>query len=192
MKKNIHRITIAVSVLITLAIILTSCTAKPTVNAEPTPLGKITDYKLSASPVPQKGKPAPDFQLQMPDSQIMMLSDLKGKAILLNFWQVNCPYCVKEMPYLEQTYRDFSSAGFALVAINVGESTTKVDNFLATRRFSFPNIMDFNITVSNIYNVRYLPTTYLIDKAGNIVDVKIGAFQNAGEIASAVKAILDR
>lgn len=190
MKTRFKNITIIIFFLLTT--LFTSCSSLPIVSGEPTPLGKITDYKLSASLVPQKEKPAPDFQFQMPDGQTMMLSDLKGKAVLLNFWTVSCPYCVKEMPYLEKTYKDYSKDGFVLLAINAGESTTRVNTFLETRHFTFPIIMDFDITVSDVYNVRYLPTTYLISKAGNIVDVKIGAFQNAGEIAAAVKNIIDR
>ena len=53
------------------------------------------------------GNPAPDFQLLTLDGNPVPLSDLQGKPVLINFWQVRCPPCRVEMPYLQQVYEEW-------------------------------------------------------------------------------------
>jgi len=126
----------------------------------------------------------------MPDGETMFLSDLEGKVVLLNFWAVSCPYCVKEMPYLQQAYDSLSSQGVVILGINTGESEKTVAKFVSSKSLSFPIILDTEYYASVLYGAQYLPTTYLIDKAGNISTVKIGAFTNGEQITTALKALL--
>ncbi len=165
-----------------------SCTS--TSSSDKIGLGAVTDYRSYREQLLAKNGPAPDFQLQMPDGETIFLSDLKGKVVLLNFWAVKCPYCVREMPYLQQAYDLLSSQGVVVLGINTGESEKTVAKFVSSKNLSFPIILDSDYYATILYRVLDLPTTYLIDKAGNISTVKIGAFTSAEQVTTALKALL--
>jgi peroxiredoxin len=177
-----------IPVIIVLVLIFgASCTP---INASSTKLGTVTDYRSYVQqPLAQNGS-APDFQFQMPDGETMFLSDLKGKTVLLNFWAVSCPYCVKEMPYLQQAYDSLSSQGVIILGVNTGESAKTVAKFVSSKKLSFPVLLDPEYYASILYNAQYLPTTYLIDKAGNINNVKIGAFSDAEQIITSLEELV--
>jgi peroxiredoxin len=154
--------------------------------------GKVTGYRSDKSQPAVKDSTAPDFQFQMPDGKTMLLSDLRGKVVLLNFWQVNCPWCVKEMPFMQQIYQEWSDRGLEILAINVREPETMVKSFVTGRNLTFPIILDPEVYPSTLYAIRYLPTSYIIDRAGKIRNIKIGAFMKAEEIANEVKAVIEQ
>jgi peroxiredoxin len=182
------RITLAAIVAMALILTVNAC-SKSSGNGN-TALGKVTDYRSYSSQSLIQNGPAPDFQFQMPDGTTLFLSDLRGKVVLLNFWGVNCPYCVVEMPYLQQAHNELSVDGVVILGINTGEPEKTVAKFVTSKQLTFPIILDPDIYTSILYGVRYLPTTYLIDKAGNIQSVKIGAFKDANEIITTLKALL--
>jgi len=153
--------------------------------------GKVTDYRAAEPAALEKDKPAPDFQFTRSNGETILLSQLTGIVVLLNFWAVDCPYCVREMPLFEQVYQQMGDTRLVVLAINTGESETKVTQFLAQRTLNYDIILDPVLYVSTLYEARYLPTTYIIDKAGNVVAGKIGAFSNAAEITAAIAPYLD-
>ena len=153
-------------------------------------LGKITDYDIDYSQSLEVNKPAPDFQFESPDGEVMFLSDLQGKAVLLNFWQVRCPPCVYEMPYLQAVHDEWSDRGLVLLAINVGESSSTVKRFLESHELSFMVLLDRKLAASRLYSIRAIPTTILIDKDGLIAGYKVGAFQSKEEIEAGIREIL--
>jgi peroxiredoxin len=182
------RITLAA--IITLALVLIANACSKSSGDDDTALGRVTDYRSYRSQPLVKNGPAPDFQFQMPDGTTLFLSDLLGQVVLLNFWAVNCPYCVVEMPYLQNAYDELSVDGVVILGINTGESEKTVVKFVARKKLTFPIILDPDVYVSALYGVKYLPTTYLIDKTGNIQSAKIGAFKNSNEIITTLKALL--
>jgi peroxiredoxin len=94
------------------------------------------------------------------------------------------------MPYLQEAYNELSADEVVILGINTSDSEGAITKFLTNKKLSFPSIRDSDFYVSTLYQVRYVPTTYLIDKTGNIQIVKIGAFANAAEIITALKALL--
>jgi peroxiredoxin len=128
------------------------------------------------------GNLAPGFQLQSLDGQSVSLSDLQGKPVLLNFWATRCPPCVSEMPYLQEIYNEWSETELILLAINIGESSAKVKEFMQSHSLSLPVLLDTNQDIAQEYNIRYIPTTFLIDKKGIIQATKVGAFSSKREI----------
>lgn len=153
-------------------------------------LGKITDYAVDYSQSLEAHKPAPDFQFQNADGEVMFLGDLKGKAVLLNFWQTQCPPCVHEMPFLQAVDDEWSDRGLVLLAINVGESSSAVKRFLESHNLSFPVLLDTKLAVSRLYGIRAFPTTFLMDKDGLIAGYKVGAFQSKEEIEAGIREVL--
>lgn len=125
---------------------------------------------------------APDFQLQNLDGQLVSLSDLRGKPVLLNFWATWCGPCRGEMPHLEQIYQEWSNKGLILLTINIGESSSQVGDFMREYNLSMPVLLDIRQVVAQQYNITAIPTTFFIDKDGIIQEKIVGAFPNKESI----------
>ena len=181
-------LTITLVSVLAIGLVLGGCSSES--NAEGPSLGMITNYTIDYSQRLEADKPAPDFQFQNPDGQVMFLSDLKGKAVLINFWQVRCPPCVYEMPHLQQIYDEWTDKGLELLAINVGETSSTVKRFLQSRDLSLPVILDKGWAVASLYGIRYFPTTLLLDTDGAIQGAKIGPFQGKEEIEAGIRTVI--
>ena len=124
-------------------------------------------YTLTPLPKPLA---APGFTLEDMDEEKHSLKDFHGKVILLNFWATWCPPCRREMPSMERLYQKFNGENFTVIAINQMEDGDHV--FAYTGQLdvdpTFTILFDKDSKVSNNYRVSGLPTTYLIDKQGNI------------------------
>jgi len=136
------------------------------------------------------GEPAPDFQLSDLDGQSVSLSDFRGKPVLINFWATWCPSCVSEMPYIQEIYEEWSDKGLVVLAINIGESSSKVEEFMQSHNLSFTVLLDIKQNVAQKYNFQYIPTTFFIDKDGIIQEKVIGPFQNKTQIENRLSKIL--
>ncbi len=114
--------------------------------------------------------PASDFALQNMDEETIKLSDYRGKVVLLNFWATWCPPCVRELPSMERLQGLVGREAFKVIAINQMEAPDDVFAFTGqlTIEPTFEIVFDTDSKVSQAYAVRGLPTTYLIDKKGNI------------------------
>lgn len=119
------------------------------------------------------GKQAPDFTLENLKGESVRLSDFKGKNVLVNFWATWCPYCVKEMPDLNQLYTEHKENDFVVLAVDVGESKETVEKYLKDQDYTFPVLLDKDGSISIKYMVRGLPTSFMIDKEGNIRAIKM-------------------
>ena len=136
----------------------------------------ITGCSDNPKQVAQVGMPAPNFQLKNLNGQSVSLSNLQGKPIVINFWATWCSPCTYEMPYLQQIYDEESAKGLLVLAINIGESSAKVRQFIESNGFSFPVLLDTKRDVAQDYNIQYIPSTFFIDKYGIIQEKIIGAF----------------
>lgn len=119
------------------------------------------------------GKPAPNFTLENLQGEQVTLSELKGKNVLINFWATWCPYCIEEMPDLDKLYTENKDDDFVVLAIDVGEPQSDVEEYLSENPYEFPVLLDKDGKVSMQYLVRGIPTSYMIDKEGNIRAIKM-------------------
>lgn len=127
--------------------------------------------KLSHTLMPVKQViPASDFVLADMDDEKVKFSDYRGKVILLNFWATWCPPCIREMPSMERLQQKVAAKDFKVVAVNQMEDADVVFAFTGQLPIdpTFQILLDTSSKVSQAYAVRGLPTTYLIDKKGNI------------------------
>ena len=138
----------------------------------------------------QVGNLAPDFQYQNADGQSTYLSDLRGRPVLINFWQVRCPPCRMEMPYLQQVYEEWSDKGLVVLAINMGESSAQVGAFMQSHDLSLPVLLDAKQAVAQKYNIWSIPTTFFIDKDGIIQEKIVGAFPSKIAIEEKLSKII--
>ncbi len=139
---------------------------------------------------PRVGQRAPDFELKNLDGQTISLEDLRGKAVLLNFWATWCGPCRGEMPYLEEIYQEWSDEKLLLLAINIGESSSQAKDFLQSNNLSLPVLLDIRQAVAEQYNITAIPTTFFIDKDGIIQDKVVGSFRDKETIESYIFKIV--
>jgi peroxiredoxin len=124
--------------------------------------------KLGVEPLHKKGL-APDFTLKDPSGASVNLRSLKGKVVFLNFWAAWCPSCKLEMPAMEELHREFGGRGLVILAVNFQESPEEIGEFLRQNGLTFITPLDRKSEVFQLYQAWSLPTTYIIDKDGEIV-----------------------
>jgi len=122
---------------------------------------------MAASP-PLVGGPAPLFELDSLEGQIVKLSDLKGEFVVLNFWATWCVPCIKEMPELQKAHESLTANHVKIIGINFAESRNKVVEYTRENHLSFPVLLDGFGNVSQDYDVINLPVTYFISPDGII------------------------
>lgn len=137
------------------------------------PTGARLVAKLSPAADPEAtpvkvGDPAPDFTLSNLDGQSISLKGLRGKVVLVNFWATWCGPCRVEMPHLEKLYQEYHKQGVAFLTIS-DEQPETVRQFLKARNYSFGSMVDAQSVVSNLYGVRGIPHTFLVDRSGRVV-----------------------
>ncbi len=138
----------------------------------------------------QIGKPAPDFTLLDLNGQPVSLSSLIGKPVLINFWATWCPPCRYEMPFIQEIHEEWADKGLVVLAINVGEDSSTVSDFIQENNYSLPVLLDTDQRAAFEYGIRYFPTTFFIDKDGIIQAIKVGAFLGKAEIEGKLGKII--
>ncbi len=119
------------------------------------------------------GDKAPDFVLNKMNGDEMALSSLKGQKVFLNFWASWCPPCQAEMPDIQKLYQEDNNV--AILAVNLQEENKKVINFMFSNNYTFPVVMDKTGQVARDYLVRGIPTTYILDEDGILMNKASGA-----------------
>jgi peroxiredoxin len=125
------------------------------------------------------GQPAPDFGLPTLGGETVRLSDLKGQVVLVNLWATWCPPCKAEMPMINDFYQAHQEAGFTALMANVQEEGSTVRAFIEANGFTFPVLLDSQGELMRLYGVRGLPTTFIIDRNGQVRHIQTGAITQA-------------
>lgn len=143
-------------------------------------------------PAPQKGFLAPDFSLETLDGKTVTLSELRGKPILLNLWASWCGPCRLEMPAMEVVYQDYKDEGFIILALNVTsqDSVSAARNFVLELGLTFPILLDYTGSVSQLYQLRAFPTSFFIDRDGIIQEVVLGGPMSEALLRTRVERLL--
>ncbi len=129
--------------------------------------------------IPKEFLPAPSFSLPALESdsgqQTVRLSDYRGKLVLLNFWASFCAPCRREMPALENLWLRYRNQGLVVLALSADrDNLERVTAFINEGSYSFPVLLDSEGEVRKTYEVRALPTSYLIGRDGKFVGRIIG------------------
>ncbi len=111
--------------------------------------------------------PAPALELQDMQGASVSLAGLRGQVVLVNLWATWCPPCKAEMPTLEAYFNDHKEQGFVVVAINDGDPTKDVVQFVKDYRLSFPVWLDPAYSATErAFNAPNLPSSFVIDRKG--------------------------
>jgi cytochrome c biogenesis protein CcmG/thiol:disulfide interchange protein DsbE len=135
------------------------------------------------------GQLASDFSLPALDGETVRLSDLKGQVVLVNLWATWCPPCKAEMPTINDFYQAHQEAGFIALIVNVQEDGSTVRAFIEANGFTFPVLLDSRGELMRQYGVRGLPTTFIIDRNGQVRHIQTGAITQA-ELETIVTPLL--
>jgi thiol-disulfide isomerase/thioredoxin len=127
------------------------------------------------TPVAER-KAAPDITLDIVDGDKLKLSDLRGRVVVVNFWASWCPPCRREMPSLERLKGLMKGEPFEIVAINAGEDEDEISGFRAAMKpaLSFRLALDAKADAMKAFSISGLPTTYVIDRQGQVVYRALG------------------
>ncbi len=119
---------------------------------------------------------APESTFVLLDGSKRTTVDLKGKVTLVNFWATSCTTCVAEMPELAATYNKYRERGYDTLAVAMSyDPPSYVVNFAESRKLPFPVAIDNTGAVAQAWgDVRLTPTTYIVNKRGEIVKRYIG------------------
>ena len=136
---------------------------------------------------------APDFELVDMNGMNHSIADYRGKVILINFWATWCKPCTTEMPSLNSLYNAYKKRGFEVVAVSTDRNASSVRKFLGREKgIDFLVLLDPGSETMRQYGVFSLPTTFLINTSGMIVEKFMGEQQWMGpEIQMKIEKVLD-
>ena len=123
---------------------------------------------------PARQKIADDFTLATPKGHKVKLSDYRGKLVFMNFWATWCPPCREEMPAMQRLWDQQKDKGFVILAISVDHDPGLVPSFVKNHKFTFPVLVDPKMEAANAYGVRALPSSFIIDRQGNMAALALG------------------
>ena len=143
-------------------------------------LGRNAAGAMSKAPqinsVSEKNMPLKDFTLPDLEGKMTSLSDYKGKVIFLNFWATWCPPCREEMPSIQQLHEKLGNDQFVILAVAESSGTSEqIGKFMKENKYTFKVLNDVKREVAAKYQIIGVPTTFLIDKKGIIVDKYVGS-----------------
>ena len=119
---------------------------------------------------------APESTFVLLDGSKKSTADFKGKVTLVNFWATSCVTCVAEMPQLIATHQKYAQQGYDTVAVAMSyDPPSYVVNYTETRQLPFKVAIDNTGAVAKAWgDVKLTPTTYLVNKRGEIVKQYVG------------------
>ena len=119
-----------------------------------------------------EGAIAPEISLKTPEGEILALSSLRGKVVLIDFWASWCGPCRKENPNVKKIYEKYKDQGFEIYAVSLDNNEAQWKGAIAKDGLAWKHVSEllgWKGTVSRAYGVGSIPQTFLLDKEGRIV-----------------------
>ena len=145
----------------------------------------------------QPGDEVPDFSLTLYSGyeyngqSVVKISDLRGKVVFINFWASWCKPCEQEAPALEQVWEYYQPSGrVVFLGIDYVDTEIPARAFLKKFNNTYPNGPDIRTEISQMFRIKGVPETYIIDTNGILSYVKIGPFLNVDEIKTIIDPLL--
>jgi thiol-disulfide isomerase/thioredoxin len=171
----------AVILLILLTAFSFSCATAEEVQESEADQGEELLVLMPELKMPEIGESAPSFEVSTVDGEAFSFKDqTKGKVVSIIFWSLFCAPCRRSMPILNHLHDEYRDKEFELLAVNMdGEQMLEgVKAYIAEEGLGFTILMDEydgeSMKVADPYGVQGTPTTYVIDKLGNVAFSKVG------------------
>ena len=129
----------------------------------------------SLSGLTRTNQSSPNFTLPLFNGEEMVLSDLRGRPVVINFWASWCAPCVDEAPSLERTWKRFMGDGVVFIGVDIQDSDESARAFIEEFNITYPNGHDEDGTITIDYGVIGLPVTFFVNRNGIIDRRWVGA-----------------
>jgi peroxiredoxin/tetratricopeptide (TPR) repeat protein len=138
---------------------------------------------------PAVGTKAPGFELASPAGETLSLTGLRGHVVVVNFFATWCPPCRAETPDLIAVEARYRARGVIFLGVDDREDATLVTVFAQHKGIRYPIVLDKTGSVEEHYDVRAIPTTYVLDRDGTIRYAQVDEL-NASVLSGAIDAVL--
>ncbi len=168
---------ILILIMITAMLFVTACAKKNDVIVDPpnnVPENALNNEEEKVT----KEEPvmAPDFELEDLEGNMVKLSSLQGKKVIINFWATWCGFCVEEMPDLMKLQEEYKD-DLVVLYVNVGESKEDVLKFVEKEKITGTILLDAKQQVAATYGVRNFPSTIALNEKGEVVTGRVGKLE---------------
>lgn len=137
------------------------------------------------------GGPAPPIALPNATGQPWSLAALRGRVVYVDFWASWCTPCRRSFPWMNALAQRYENDGFAIVGVNVDKRRADAEQFLRDVPAAFPVVFDARGAAPTAYDVKEMPSAFLIDRDGVVVAVEEGFHDDQRDaIESRIRALL--
>jgi len=134
----------------------------------------------------------PSFSLTTFDGQAIHMDDLKGSVIVLNFWASWCKPCEEEAAALEQSWQKYKASGrVVFLGVDYVDTEPEALAYLDKFNITYPNGPDLRTKISQMFRIRGVPETYILDQEGKLHSVKIGPYASSAELEAVIDRLLE-
>ncbi|MFT8890149.1 MAG: TlpA disulfide reductase family protein [Ethanoligenens sp.] len=183
---------LALGVLLLTGVLVGAASAYHLLAGKTSPVTPSAGSSASTTSGTSVGQKAPDITVTDRDGKTLMLSSLRGKPVVLNFWASWCPPCQEEMPDYQSLYKGYGNqVSFVMVDMvgARGETVSAGKAFLSQNKYTFPAYFDTEGAAADVYGVTSIPRSYYIDKNG-VIRAKFEGVMNNKQMESAMQTIL--
>ncbi len=132
-------------------------------------------------------RPAPDFRVMDTRGEELTLEQYRGQVVLLDFWATWCGPCIAEMPNVKLAYAKHRNRKFQIIGISLDSSIAPLEAYIQRERIEWRQYLDSTGKISGLYNVRAIPSTFLIDGTGIVRRVNLRGLALESAVAELVR-----
>ena len=144
---------------------------------------------LPASAIIRKGDPAPQFKVVSTSGQNITLANYKGYVLVMDFFATWCPPCREAIPHLMELNQKYGKQGLQVLGLSADEDGEKVvKEFVAEKRITYPVALAGDSLMAD-YGLRSIPTMYVINKKGVMVEKYMGF---SDDMARSMEALIKK